>query len=453
MKKFPQISMAAMECCFISESEAMNFSKRTQAGLILVWLIYSILIIHSAESIPFHPDESTQIYMSGDLKVFFTHPESLFYDPSQPVDSRTRYRLLDAPLTRWLIGISQTIFSIPPQDEDWNWSEDFQQNLAAGAVPSPKSLNAARLPSVILFCLSIVFIYKIGADHFQRPILGLAAAIFIAVNPLLLLHGRRAMAEGALLCFTVFFLWVCTRVEINPYLLAVAASLAFNAKQTAAILIIIGLIVLVIQGFRSSNWKKSGQKVIIYLVVITLTTFFLNPSLWSHPIQAAQASINSRIAFSTQQAAEFRLNGSALAVDHPLKGILVLIWQLIFAPLAYFDTLNYAAELAPFITAYQKGFLSVWFSGTPWSILSISLLFLGLLPLLKKNRRGNTFQIKKAVAICGVIVLAFLLLAVPIGFQRYYILLYPFFALGVGAGADLLISTIFQGHLLQKPDK
>jgi 4-amino-4-deoxy-L-arabinose transferase-like glycosyltransferase len=420
----------------------MNRKKLLSIGLVAVWLVVSACLLASTASVPFHPDESTQIFMSSDFHALFGNPVSLFYDPSNPEDIRQHYRLLDAPVTRWLIGISQQIFAIAPQSTDWNWSSSWLENQTAGAVPSSSSLMSARLMPAILFCFSIVLIYLTG-EQLGHSGLGLAAAAFVAFNPILLLHCRRAMAEGPLFFFTCLFLWLSTRKKIQPILLAAAAALAFNSKQSGGILMIAELIILLVEWRRMPVKKQGFIQILAYLGVMAGITFLLNPVFWTNPVQAAAAAVTGRLSFSAQQAALFQASGSALWVSNPIKAGLVMVYQLLIAPLAYFDTLNYAAQLAPAIAAYQKALISTWFSGIVWNLLTLFFILLGFLFLITDNRNRNSSRETINFRITAICILIFLIFAVPIGFQRYYILLFPILALFFGFGVEKCIDLIF----------
>jgi hypothetical protein len=74
--------------------------------------------------------------MSGDVEQFFIKPANLFWTPSRTNDPLQQYRELDAPLTRYLIGIGRlTSGGIAPLPVDWDWSQPWHDNLEAGAHP------------------------------------------------------------------------------------------------------------------------------------------------------------------------------------------------------------------------------------------------------------------------------------------------------------------------------
>ena len=56
------------------------------------------LYLSRLAAVPFHPDESTQLYMSRDFDtlVLQRDPAALAWTPDQPLTPEARYRLLDA---------------------------------------------------------------------------------------------------------------------------------------------------------------------------------------------------------------------------------------------------------------------------------------------------------------------------------------------------------------------
>ena len=53
--------------------------KEERGRPILVFILYLVFFFSTILLVPFHPDESTQIYMSRDVDVLFTAPGNLFY--------------------------------------------------------------------------------------------------------------------------------------------------------------------------------------------------------------------------------------------------------------------------------------------------------------------------------------------------------------------------------------
>ena len=89
---------------------------------ILLLPTLSVFYFWGLSKVPFHPDESTQLYMSADYEQITTKPFAMAWEENDSASSFTRYRLLDAPLTRYLLGFGRTLFSLPALPSDWDWS-------------------------------------------------------------------------------------------------------------------------------------------------------------------------------------------------------------------------------------------------------------------------------------------------------------------------------------------
>lgn len=81
----------------------------------------SVFYLAGLGTVPFHPDESTQIFMSADLERFFENPADLFWQPHQINEQRQRYRLLGAPLPRYVIGFGRLVAGrLAPLPTNWD---------------------------------------------------------------------------------------------------------------------------------------------------------------------------------------------------------------------------------------------------------------------------------------------------------------------------------------------
>ena len=113
--------------------------------VILIILALTLAYLAGLAGVPFHPDESTQLFMSSDLNTLFSRPADLFWSTANEQDARQIYRELDAPLARYLIGVGRTIASLPALPVDWDWSKSWEENQTAGALPDARLLLVGRL--------------------------------------------------------------------------------------------------------------------------------------------------------------------------------------------------------------------------------------------------------------------------------------------------------------------
>ena len=124
-------------------------------SVLLAITLLSILYWSGLQAVPFHPDESTNIFMSGDLSFALKNPGSLFWQPERPIDLRMHYRLLDPPTSRYLVGIGRSLSGFSALPADWDWSKTWQQNRAAGALPDEGLLTASRRAAALFFPFSL----------------------------------------------------------------------------------------------------------------------------------------------------------------------------------------------------------------------------------------------------------------------------------------------------------
>ncbi len=160
-----------------------------------VLILYMVFFFSTILLVPFHPDESTQIYMSKDVDILFTAPANLFYHAETTLSPEQRYRLIDAPLPRTIIGISRGIFHLPPLKSDWNWSLSWEENKTNGALPTNYLLLISRLGLAVFVPLGLVFFYLTLKGVVNWPI-SLLVSVVLGMNAIFLVHTRRAMAEG-----------------------------------------------------------------------------------------------------------------------------------------------------------------------------------------------------------------------------------------------------------------
>jgi len=392
------------------------------------WLIYifclflALFYFWGMPQVPFHPDESTQIYMSADFDQYVENPLALAMSPGTELSREMVYRSLDAPLNRYLIGFARMITHTAGLAADWDWSLNWQQNQYEGAYPSVSLLSIARLIPTLLIPLSICLFY-----FSVRKILPVApalfAACFLGLNPLVLLHARRAMSESVLLFGVIFFLWAISRAKINPILVGFSLAVAYNSKQTAILLIPVGIIAVCMTVDEEQRLKNMLAQSGILLAVFSTLTLILNPYYWKAPL----------VAFSTGYQARFLL--TQLQLNDHLSGIkpgifisfLSLVNNLFISPPAFSEIANFPASIEKNIQDYQSILPHIWGRGFFAGTLHLSIAFGGLYVMYK--RFNNYFQSQKRVLVLIIVITITLsggiLYLLPIPWQRYIIPLLP----------------------------
>ena len=209
-------------------------------GLLLVAAAF-LVALWGLKDIPFHPDEASYLYMSSDLERLLQQPLSLAYDPANSADPRQEMRARDAPLTRYLLGLGRAALRQPALPADWDWSQTWEANRLAGALPDSRLLFAGRLAAALLLPFSVLFLYLTG-KRIGGTLCGFTAGLLLLTNALVLLHARRAMGEAGLLFSVCLAAYCFLRADRHAWLAGLAAALAFSAKQSGLALFPAGLL-------------------------------------------------------------------------------------------------------------------------------------------------------------------------------------------------------------------
>lgn len=425
--------------------------KKSLLGKLLlpsIIFLLSLVYFTGVMDVPFHPDESTQIFMSEDVNLFLTRPSQLAYDPENSENLCQKYRLLDPPLSRWFIGTARIITQTPPLQSDWDWSKSWQENVQAGALPDYKTLFISRIAVCFVFPLLLYVAYKTGETLRDRTTGWLTLAL-TAFNALVLLHTRRAMSESLLLFFTWFSIFLMVQKKKPAWLLAIPVALAFNAKYSTAPLILAGALYCLISCSHTPNPLRQRLATTgLYLSLIVLITFLLNPVLWSSPLEALQAAVIERQTLLTAQMTAIGGFNPSQA-PHTLGGrLLAMLAQIFIAPPAVADVGNYLAA-----TELQT---KIYFS-RPWNNLTngfvrggffFSLSLIGMIWMIRETLRskGDLTNPRNLFLIAFLFQFSGIIISIPLSFQRYYLPLLPyvitFIAYAVSAGFHIGINPV-----------
>jgi len=420
-----------------------DFTKRHAGALILIPVLTLIHVLGTA-SVPFHPDESSLLYQSRDLEIWLTHPLDLAWRPGGPPGDPAGYRALNAPLPKYVLGIGRRLAGFGPEavSVDWDWTLDWGANVKAGAMPDPRLLLGARLASSALIALSLLFIYKAGLEISGRGT-ALLAVFLAGTNALVLLHARRAMAEGTLFLAVSFALWGITVAGRRPWLAGVGSALAFAAKQSAAPLALIGVVAAVWpqpgEGARI-RWKQGLR----FLLAGAALTVVLQPFFWAHPLGAARAMLDARRALLTSQIETLHAVAPGRVLESPAERTAAMLGELFIIPPQLSEAGNYLQQTASQDHAYLGNPFHRLLRGFVAGGLMLGLTLLGLL-LSLWPASGDIREKRVArrwLAVAGMAEALALLWANPLPFQRYYLPLIPFVTLWGAFGASGLAKAL-----------
>lgn len=408
--------------------------------LLVILTIYQMGTIHF---IPFHPDESTQIYMSQDFNIFLKNPFSMAWETDQNSSSVTRLRQLDAPITRYMIGFGRTLFGLQAPQENWDWGETWDENRNRGALPSRRMLLVSRISVSMLIPFTIIFFYG-TLLNIKNKITALIGVFLLGTHPLLLLHGRRAMAESAIIFGITLFLWALKYRKTHPWLLGLAAAVAYNAKQSTLAIFPVGIIAVCWIQQPTRNLAKLTKTLAMYLGVFILITFLLNPLFWKHPIQAFINSWQARMAFTEQQVATIQ----SQAPNQVLEGIpqrgLSMINNLFLNKPSVADVGNYLQNTHESTDTYfnipgtslGRGLIL----GSIWITLTAGGIFFTLTKLHTHSQSRRRDLVLLLLATFAQV--SALLIFVPIPWQRYVMPLLPLVTLWIALGMSPFLDLV-----------
>ncbi len=393
--------------------------------------------------VPFHPDESTHIFMSQDLELLFTQPLSLSWEQGLPYSNEIMLRSLGAPLTKYLIGMARLITNVPQLVADWNWSLSWDENVAAGALPSLRLLLTSRAMTTFLLPIALIFLYA-AIKRVYSKMTAYLAVIFLGLNPLVLLHGRRAMNESAALLGICIFIWVISQEKIRPWLLGLTVAIAFAAKQSTIALLPIGIIAVCKPFKVPSKANSIAKRLTVLCFFFVVITYLMNPFFWKNPIQSAIYSRKITAELQASQLADYYpLDDDAIKQTLPYRTI-ALFTNLYLNQPRTADVGNYLDEIKSQEKAYfyfpLHDFGRRKIPATVFLVLSLTGFALGIYRLLtpRETSENNTIYFLLATTLQFIIILFFL----PLPWQRYIIPLLPFSCIWASLGLTPLISNL-----------
>lgn len=431
----------------------------------VVWLALLSLWAAAAISItPFHGDESMHIYTSHDYATAFLQgrPDLLLVTPPYDIDSVPRLRLLNGSVMRYSIGLSWHLAGLSedalPPHPGWDWGRYYADNIATGHRPSDALLMAARTPAVLYLIASLWIMFGIGWTLGGRWIAYLASAIYI-LNPIILLNGRRALVESALLCFGLLTVWIALEIarrrEQRPRLslawwisLTLAAALTLASKYSGTIFVAAAYGGLFLSeaarlwplaSIRSAapRFLRSTLGLAASGIAALALLLALSPALWNDPPARVR-----ELATVLQEQVDIVVSilpDAPTTLGQRIEGILT---QPFIAPVAYFEQASWgeAAPVLDEIARYENSPLSGLRAGAILGSLLTLLAGIGLVVTVLRLRRSSERAVALVMLIWLLVTVANLLIN-PLPWQRYYLPLIPIAALLAAVGAHRLIQA------------
>ncbi|MCK6576750.1 MAG: glycosyltransferase family 39 protein [Anaerolineae bacterium] len=412
------------------------FERPLIAGLIYAAVLIALVayILAGVPVTPFHADEATQIAMSRDYAAIFLEGDldSQRYQENPADPAAQELRLINGVVTKLLIGLAWQArgYSVEDINQPWDWGADWTYNIENGHVPSSDLLITARLPSAALYALGLLPMFALGWLVGGR-VGAFVSVLLYALHPALLINGRRAMMEGALIAFSLFTVlagvWFArSRSWGAALLLALAAGLALASKHTAAFTLIAVyggcLTLLSLEMLRRRDRHILGGLIWLVLsALLALGLFYaLNPAWWGDPVGRAGQVLALRSDLLAGQAAAFGGYGDTGAA---LSGWLR---QAFLPPAQYYEVPSWANYISGEINAYEasvfdgvRDLKAAGLEGVLFDLLLPLQVVAGLGALL--GGRSVERRTRVMLLTWAVITALTTALLTPLEWQRYYL--------------------------------
>jgi 4-amino-4-deoxy-L-arabinose transferase-like glycosyltransferase len=404
----------------------------------VLWLAALIgCILAGVALTPFHGDESTQIYMSRDYAYQFIQRDlsQITYsaDPASPTEQHLR--LLNGTISKYAIGLAWHLagYTLDSLNDQWDWGADWDYNQANGHAPSPGLLVAARWTSALFLAAGVIVMFALGRKLGGLPAAYLAS-LYYALNPALLLNGRRAMMEGGFMLFSLLvllagILFIEKADWKRGLLLGIVGGLALASKHTALFTVAAvwtGCGVYALRSLLSQSVSTVTARLLpLLLAGLVAGGVFLavNPAWWDNPVERAGDVLALREDLLQIQVDVF---GGYADLEERIAGF----WrQAVIARPQYYEATGWDSYIGDQIATYEA---------SPWHGVSVggsavgAALFLimigvGLWALLRAP--GGKQPVLWLAVWWALILVVTTLLLTPLEWQRYYLPVYP--ALGL----------------------
>ena len=406
-----------------------------------LWLCaLGLYVMTGAALVPFHGDESTQIFMGRDVYYLLEEGDlsKVLYNPagaSSPIEQHLR--LVNGTITKsihgWLAlrnGLAADEINLP-----WDWEQDYAWNRAANRIPDSELLRGARLASSLHLALAVAAFFAFARICADRPTAYVASALF-ALNPTVLLNGRRAMMEGPLLLGMMLALlaaaWLMhERKWWNYALLGIVSGFAISAKHPNAAVVALtflalaswtGIESLKTQGQRREAVMKTAAGLVAAAMLTAAIFLTLNPAWWRSPLAAASETMSERLRLLDTQVEHF--GGYESGMEKVIG-----FWRHVFVgETLYFEAESWANvdEIKAQIETYEN---SGWAGakiggGVAAGLLSSALTAAGTLHFARDRRISP--GLRWLIVVWGGGIALITTLVTPLTWERYYLPVLPF---------------------------
>jgi 4-amino-4-deoxy-L-arabinose transferase-like glycosyltransferase len=395
-------------------------------------LALMIYVLVGIDSTPVHADEYMQMSMARD--VFYMARgqwDRIAYAPPIQPDTEPYLRIINGTINKTLIGLEWLLNGRTPESLPgiYAWAMPYDWNQRQGNVPSADDLHLARLPSALLTALGVIPVFLLGWQLRLRS-LAYPAALLYALHPVILLNGRRAMMEGSLMLTTLLTVsWLVamivaehsavangfmTRIPlaVRYIILGLLAGLTVAAKHTGLIVVVSVLLAALAAGLAGDRSWRSVARIVLSGAAALVLWFALNPAYWRDPVGSAGAALSARGDLLTSQ------EQGPLTYTNPWQRVEAVLVQPFLTPPQYYESNTWNDLIDGQIDDYRHSAVDGWDWGplVGWALTLLALIGLASLiwDAIHRDKIAWAILIWTSATVLASI-------AVPLGWQRYYL--------------------------------
>ena len=403
--------------------------KQRAIGIDALWLgLLTLYVLVGAAIVPFHGDESTQIFMGRD---YYHGLAKIAHDDSSGTEKHLR--LINGSIAKTIYGWIAASSDIPLDDlnDQWNWDKGYARNRAANRIPDGNVLYKGRLASAWQLALAVWVFFGFARLTMGRPTAWLASGLF-ALHPAVLLNGRRAMMEGSHLLGMMLILlaaaWLLQQRKWRACLaLGCAIGLAVAAKHPNVFVAALVFFACFSFDLAQTIRKQRGTarvwgRLLMTCLTALLVFYALNPGWWLAPLSTARTALRMRADLLRDQTAAF--GGYASAAERT-DGFFRFVFageNQYFEDPAWADYDVIHAQIETYQGSGLAGFGADGNSLGGWLFLLMATG--GGLHFVRNKRIRREYRWLMMVWGLGLMALIFAVTPLPWG--RYYLPLIPF---------------------------
>ena len=406
--------------------------KRRSMGMDALWLgLLTLYILAGAAIVPFHGDESTQIFMGRD---YYHGPAKIAHDDSSRIPATERHlRLINGVIAKTIYGwiAASSDMSLDDLNNQWRWDKNYAYNRDTNRIPDGDLLYKGRLASAWQLALAVWVFFGFARLTMGRPTAWLASGL-LALHPAVLLNGRRAMMEGSHLLGMMLILlaaaWLL-RQRKWPACLALGCAIGFAVAAKHPNVFVAALVFFACFSFDLAQTMRKrrgiarvGGRLLMTCLTALLVFYALNPGWWLAPLSTARTAWRMRAHLLRNQTATF--GGYASAAERT-DGF----FRLGFAgETQYFEDpawADYDVIRAQIKTYQGSGLAGFGLDGSSLGGWLFLLMTIGGSLHFVRNKRIRR-EYRWLITVWGLGLMALIFVVTPLPWGRYYLPLIPF---------------------------